>query len=200
MANSLKTNPDMFLKQATGQLPKEDLLALEQGRYGSWVLADARETFRSGVRGAAREAELFARPWGFRLEQIRVPVYLWQGEKDQNAPPVIGHYLARTIPGCEARFVPDKAHYSLLFDYAEEALCKLVEQVWSNPAARSGENDVSPAGGPASRRSEVHFAARRQAVPFTATSLQRGNCHQTVASSSCPPPKVADETLLIRSF
>jgi pimeloyl-ACP methyl ester carboxylesterase len=127
MAHSLRTNPDKFLKQATEQLPEEDLLALQQGDHWAWLLADARETFRSGVRGAAREAVLFARPWGFRLEEIRVPVYLWQGEKDQNAPPVIGQYLARTIPGCQAKFVPDKAHYSLIVGYVEEVLRKLVE-------------------------------------------------------------------------
>lgn len=127
MARSLNASPDKFLKQVTEQLPKEDLLLFQQEDYRSWLLNDARETFRSGVRGAAREAELFARRWGFQLEEIRVPVYLWQGEKDQNAPLVIGQYLARTIPGCQAKFVPDKAHYSMIVGYPEEVLRMLVE-------------------------------------------------------------------------
>ena len=126
MARTLSASPDKFLKQATEGLPKEDLLVFQLEVYQSWLLDDARETFRSGVGAAAREAELFAKPWGFRLEEIRVPVYLWQGEKDQNAPLVIGQYFARTIPGCQAKFVPDKAHYSLIVGCPEEVLRKLV--------------------------------------------------------------------------
>jgi pimeloyl-ACP methyl ester carboxylesterase len=68
------------------------------------------EAFRSGSRGPAWETGLYARPWGFRLEDIRTPVYLSHGEQDANAPVAMGRYLATVIPECRATFYPGEGH------------------------------------------------------------------------------------------
>jgi pimeloyl-ACP methyl ester carboxylesterase len=68
------------------------------------------EAFRSGSRGPAGEMGLYARPWGFRLEDIRAPVHLWHGEQDANAPATMGRYMATVIPKCQARFYPGEGH------------------------------------------------------------------------------------------
>ncbi len=69
-----------------------------------------REAFRQGLDGFSSDLALAARPWGFRLEGIRVPVHLWHGDLDASAPPAMGRYLASAIPGCHARFVADEGH------------------------------------------------------------------------------------------
>jgi alpha-beta hydrolase superfamily lysophospholipase len=50
------------------------------------VHADAtdtvREAFRAGGRGYAEDVSALARPWGFALGQIHVPVLLWHGDAD----------------------------------------------------------------------------------------------------------------------
>jgi pimeloyl-ACP methyl ester carboxylesterase len=48
---------------------------------------------------------LATRPWGFRLEEIAVPVHLWHGQDDRNAPADLARGVAAAIPGCHAVFV-----------------------------------------------------------------------------------------------
>jgi pimeloyl-ACP methyl ester carboxylesterase len=70
-----------------------------------------REALRQGPEGLAWDLGLAARPWGFRLEDIRVPVHLWHGELDVCAPPAMGRHLAASIAGCSASFVMGAGHF-----------------------------------------------------------------------------------------
>ncbi|RPJ37831.1 MAG: alpha/beta hydrolase, partial [Chloroflexi bacterium] len=57
------------------------------------------EAMRRGTYGPAYDASLYWKPWGFRLEDIHVPVLVWHGEEDLNAPvEPHGRHLAKTIP------------------------------------------------------------------------------------------------------
>jgi pimeloyl-ACP methyl ester carboxylesterase len=72
--------------------------------------ASLPETFRAGGRGPAWELRLYARPWGFGLQDVRMPVHLWHGEQDANAPVAMGRHLAAAIPDCRTRFYPGEGH------------------------------------------------------------------------------------------
>jgi pimeloyl-ACP methyl ester carboxylesterase len=72
--------------------------------------ASLAEAFRGGGRGPAWELRLYARPWGFRLADIQLPVHLWHGEQDANAPVAMGRHLAVAIPDCRASFYPGEGH------------------------------------------------------------------------------------------
>jgi pimeloyl-ACP methyl ester carboxylesterase len=81
------------------------------------------EAFRQGSRGLARELRLIGRDWGFRPEEIRVPVSLWYGERDRVCPPAIGRDLAARIPGAVLHVVDD--WHQLLFSRWRELLAEL---------------------------------------------------------------------------
>jgi pimeloyl-ACP methyl ester carboxylesterase len=83
--------------------------------------AQKKEALRQGPDGFAWDLALAARPWGFRLQDIRVPVRLWHGELDASAPPAMGRYLAGTIPRCRALFVEGAGHF-LVYDIWPEVL------------------------------------------------------------------------------
>jgi pimeloyl-ACP methyl ester carboxylesterase len=51
---------------------------------------------------------------GFSVEEIGVPVLLWQGAEDRFVPLAHGEWLARRIPTCDARLSPDEGHITLL--------------------------------------------------------------------------------------
>ena len=71
------------------------------------------EAFRQGTAGVARDGWLLSRPWGFPLEQVDVPVSLWQGEADVVVTPAMGRTMADRLPRCHATFLPGDGH--LLF-------------------------------------------------------------------------------------
>jgi len=80
-----------------------------------------QEAFRGGVRGVVQEMGLLCRPWGFAVEEIRVPVYLWHGEADAIIPVHMGRFLAGRIPTCRAFFLP-KADHLWIFEAYREVL------------------------------------------------------------------------------
>jgi pimeloyl-ACP methyl ester carboxylesterase len=86
------------------------------------MLADASPT---AGRAAARDFRLFARDWGFRLEDITVPVQVWQGDVDVNVPVAHAVRQAEAIPGSVLRIVPGEGHL-MFVDHFEEILRELL--------------------------------------------------------------------------
>jgi pimeloyl-ACP methyl ester carboxylesterase len=85
------------------------------------------EALRSGIAGANHEARLYTQPWGFRLQDIPITVYLWHGDQDYNVPISVGHYVADAIPDCNATFINNEGHLSLINKYVKEYLSVLIE-------------------------------------------------------------------------
>jgi pimeloyl-ACP methyl ester carboxylesterase len=104
--------------------PDDKMLAMPGGLQV--CLDSTREAFRSGMLGHAWEGYLLIHPWEFELEKISMPVYLWHGEKDPDAPVGMGRAIARALPHCRARFLEGESHL-LLFKYWEEILTAMRE-------------------------------------------------------------------------
>jgi pimeloyl-ACP methyl ester carboxylesterase len=107
-AVSVARRPDSVLQRGVTAAVDKEYLGRQEVRRN---LADSlSEAFRGGSRGPAWEMGLYARPWGFRLEEIRTPVHVWHGEDDANAPVAMGRYLATSVPESRARFYPGEGH------------------------------------------------------------------------------------------
>ena len=89
-------------------------------------LKDIKEALRQGTGGMVQEIVLTTQPWGFSLADLRIKVYLWQGEQDRNVPPAMGRFQARTIPDCEAKFYPQDGHLSIFANHMDEILGKML--------------------------------------------------------------------------
>jgi pimeloyl-ACP methyl ester carboxylesterase len=118
--------PDRMMRTMIRSMPEPDQAALARPEMLAMFKKDIVEAYRSGSRGAAWETLMYARPWGFRLEEITMQVHLWQGELDKNVPPSMGRYQAGAIPNCRATFYPDEGHISLPVNHLEEILGALV--------------------------------------------------------------------------
>nr|VFK10261.1 MAG: Pimeloyl-ACP methyl ester carboxylesterase [Candidatus Kentron sp. LPFa]VFK33947.1 MAG: Pimeloyl-ACP methyl ester carboxylesterase [Candidatus Kentron sp. LPFa] len=72
------------------------------------------EATRQGGRGWAREVKIQLSPWGFELEEIRIPMHLWYWQNDPAIPPQMGRYLEQRIPTAIPHFLPGGGHLSII--------------------------------------------------------------------------------------
>lgn len=127
----LGNDPEKFKRMLDSML--EEVSPPDQEAYARRVIFEAMakgmaEAFRQGTHGQAYEARLLYRPWGFRYGDIRLgEVYLWQGEQDQNIPVATGRAIADEIAGCQANFMVDEGHVSIISNHGDEILRKLVK-------------------------------------------------------------------------
>ena len=71
--------------------------------------------------------------WGFELGAVKIPVLLWQGERDGNVSAVHARYLASAVPNCHATFYPEEAHLSVMLNHGREIFGEL--QRWLTTAS-----------------------------------------------------------------
>ena len=81
--------------------------------------ADAvRRDFLAALRerrtGLVRELRLLAEPWEFAPGDVDVPVHLWHGARDANAPVTAARRLADELPDSSATFYDDADHLTTL--------------------------------------------------------------------------------------
>jgi pimeloyl-ACP methyl ester carboxylesterase len=101
--------PTGVARLMTADVPPCDQAIL--ARIAEPYAAMKREAFRQGPSAFVTDLALAARPWGFRLEDIRVPVHVWHGELDVSTPPAMGRHLAATIPRAVLHLVPGEGHF-----------------------------------------------------------------------------------------
>ena len=53
---------------------------------------------------------MYARPWGFPLEEIAMEVHLWHGEEATNVPILMARRQAAAIPNCRATYYSGEGH------------------------------------------------------------------------------------------
>ncbi len=84
------------------------------------------EAFRQGSRGAAFDAYLFTRPWGFPLDALAPDrVVLWHGTQDVHVPVAMARFVAAAVPGCDARFFDGEDHLDVIFGRLEDVMASL---------------------------------------------------------------------------
>ncbi|MFZ1218165.1 MAG: alpha/beta hydrolase [Chthoniobacterales bacterium] len=104
-----------------------DANVLRESRKFDICFDSARHAWRSSAKGVMTDAEIYATPWGFALEEVRVPVALWHGTKDRTFAPRLAHDVARRLPNCEFHLVEGAGHYSLPIRHIREILADLID-------------------------------------------------------------------------
>ena len=107
-------------------LPPADQRALSEPRTRQSFLNMLHEALRQGTRGMAWDAVLVAHPWGFDLRNITLPVYLWHGDADLNAPLAMGGAMAEQLPHSYFHILPGEGHFSAVVRHMPSILQTLV--------------------------------------------------------------------------
>jgi pimeloyl-ACP methyl ester carboxylesterase len=126
---AIRRGGDRAGKRMAAWAPEADRVLLDRPEISNGFMACFEEACRQGPRGPVADVALIARPWGFDLAAVKVPVLLWHGEHDRNVPVASGRYLASVIPNCSATFYPNDAHLSVPLNHQEEILGALAAVV-----------------------------------------------------------------------
>ena len=113
--------PGLALRAASGQLPSSDIEILSRPSVRSAYIDTYRRSPSTSALAAAQDFALFASDWGFRLDDITVPVDIWHGDDDRNVPISHGRLQAERIPGARLHECPGEGHL-LVIDRLDEIL------------------------------------------------------------------------------
>jgi pimeloyl-ACP methyl ester carboxylesterase len=78
------------------------------------------------VEGWLDDDLMFTGHWGFRLDSIKVPVALWQGDADLMVPFAHGQWLAAHLPQAQAHLLDGEGHLSIKVEGPEGILADLL--------------------------------------------------------------------------
>lgn len=118
-------NKPNMLKKMTQQMPEVDQLFFSNPESGKAIINATKEAFRNGVGGVSQEIILTLKPWGFNLDNINVPVTIFQGGQDKQAPEMHAKIYAKLIPNANSVFFKDEGHISILQNHGGEILQRI---------------------------------------------------------------------------
>ncbi|TFG22716.1 MAG: hypothetical protein EU533_03935 [Promethearchaeota archaeon] len=121
---SIKT---MLLKMSK-DLPEPDKKLYQDPEMKKPFARELLEAFKQGTKGLIHDGKIYAKPWGFSLEDIspNLKVYIWHGELDVNVPIGMGREMAKRIPNCIPTFYPEEAHLSAGLNHSDEIIKALI--------------------------------------------------------------------------
>ncbi|HEX5406746.1 MAG TPA: alpha/beta hydrolase [Pseudonocardiaceae bacterium] len=114
-----------LIKEMSTILPEVDRAVITD-EFGEDMLASFSEGLRLGVDGWIDDDLAFVRPWGFSLDEITVPSFIWQGSEDLMVPFAHGQWLAEHIPGVTAHLLQGEGHLSITVGALEQMLDELI--------------------------------------------------------------------------
>ena len=86
------------------------------------IFESQRRAWRGSAEGVMIDAQIYAQPWGFGVQDVRVPVRLWHGVEDRAFAFRLAEGIANRFQNCKARFIPNEGHYSLPIRHMHEIL------------------------------------------------------------------------------
>jgi pimeloyl-ACP methyl ester carboxylesterase len=122
-----RDNPAAAMDRETGHRPSADDVQISRPEVRKICLLSEIEAFRPGLRGFAWDARLLTKTWGFRLDKIVLPFYLWHGTADNLTSVAMANYMTRQIPLAHLCLCEGEGHL-LLFQHWEEILTKLITE------------------------------------------------------------------------
>jgi len=119
--------PEQIKELMASVLPPVDAAVLT-GDRAVHAKAGFMRAVAHGIAGWRDDDIAFTTPWGFELDEIRVPTLLWQGVHDLMVPVAHGRWLAERIPGVEAHISEEDGHLSIYIGRLGEIYDWLLER------------------------------------------------------------------------
>jgi pimeloyl-ACP methyl ester carboxylesterase len=125
-------DPAGFVRYIAELMPSSERRSISSPEVAEVFMDAVYEAFRSGTAGVVAEQRLLARPWGFSLEGVKAPVWLWHGEEDLGSPLAMARWLVANLPKCEAQFLPGRGA-AVAADLMPDAISSLANHCNATP-------------------------------------------------------------------
>lgn len=109
--------------------PEADRQLLVRPEFKAMFLDDLLNGSRKQLAAPFADVVVFARDWGFRLDEVKVPVRWWHGDADHIVPFDHGQHVVSRLPDAQLTHLPGESHLAGL-GRAEEILDSMVE-LWN---------------------------------------------------------------------
>lgn len=124
--DGIRADPDAVIEQVLTELPEIDRERASRPGARAIMKASFVEAVRQGQGGWVDDDLAFAKPWGFRLEDVHAETRVWQGELDVLTPRPHGEYVAARLPNARFEVLEGGGHFideewSLIFDWLTAA-------------------------------------------------------------------------------
>ncbi|GCF13599.1 hypothetical protein Harman_15340 [Haloarcula mannanilytica] len=116
---AVRRDPSYAVGFVAQETPETDALAADE--VARIVRADMLTAMARGPSAIIREQRLLSQPWPFALEDVSVPVAVFQGRRDGNVAPSTGKALAKQLPDASLELV-DSDHLGTLTAAGDDAL------------------------------------------------------------------------------
>ena len=113
-AAEMPDDPAGALEAAMVDAPAADREILAQPDMREHAAVSLREAFVQGPQGWLDDAWAQLGPWGFELRDVSVPVHMWYGELDRNAPPRSIESMAAQLDVASLEVIPEAGHLGWL--------------------------------------------------------------------------------------
>ncbi len=108
--------------------PEGDRRLLLRPEFKAMFLDDLLNGSRKQLAAPFADVVVFARDWGFRLDEVKVPVRWWHGDRDHIIPFSHGEHVVNLLPDAELYRLPGESHLVGL-GLGEDILHTMIE-IW----------------------------------------------------------------------
>jgi pimeloyl-ACP methyl ester carboxylesterase len=112
--------------------PEGDRRLLTRPEFGAMFLDDLLNGSRKQLAAPFNDVVLFTRGWGFRLDEVKIPVRWWHGDSDHIVPFAHGQHAVALLPDAELIVLPGESHLGGL-GRGEDVLSTLMK-IWDEQA------------------------------------------------------------------
>jgi pimeloyl-ACP methyl ester carboxylesterase len=126
LLRQLRNNPRKAMELLMKGAPASDLELLNDNRARRNFQDTLVECARGGINGAIEGFALELRDWGFRLNDIKTHVSIWQGAADNVVFPRAASYMASKLPDHDLHIIPEAGHLTVIVRHAENVLRDLM--------------------------------------------------------------------------
>ncbi|MCU0643528.1 MAG: alpha/beta hydrolase [bacterium] len=115
----LKNKFDRAFEALVADLPESDKNLLHQPLIAEMFKRDVAEAFRQGSKGVVSDMKILSEPWGFSLEEIKLPVHIWHGTADTIVPVQLANFMIERLPNVQPHLIEGAGHF-MAVQYTKE--------------------------------------------------------------------------------